>query len=102
MLLTNTNTGADRRIKTKQEGPMTGRFVVWVNNVAWQCHSLTAAEHIATRLKRPGRDIFICGPHLGQTVSVPESSATTRSLPKRRLGRLLSFPAIQRPRKRAV
>jgi hypothetical protein len=100
-LMTNTSTGPDRRIEPKERSPMAGQFVVWVNNVAWQCHSLIAAQHIANRLQRRGRDIFICGPHLRHTVSAPDSSEMTRSIPKQRLGRLLYFPATQRLRKRA-
>jgi len=78
------------------------RFVIWVNNVAWQCESLTVAEHIANRLKRRGRDIFICGPHSRQTVYAPDSKEMTRSIPKRGLGRLLYFPAVQQLSKASI
>jgi len=77
------------------------RFVVWINNIACPCQSLAAAERIVNSLKRRGRETFICGSHLWPTIDAPDARATTSPDPKRKIGRLLYFRAIQRPQKRA-
>ena len=67
-----------------------GGYTVWINNVACHCPTLATAERMVRRLRRQGRDIFICTA-LGEAMDESLSEAAG-STPKRRTGRLLRFP----------